>query len=419
MAAETKITCPNCGTEIDVNDVISHQLEAQFKHQYESKLQEERKKFDAESEKIAEERLALDKLKKEQEKLVEEKVNNQLRQEKTALEATLKAKLAEELAAQMNTIQEELKEKTEKVKLLNQAKADLEKLKREKEELKDALELENQEKLTQLISEEKEKIRKSEKERSELAIKELQKQLEDQRKLTEEMQRKQEQGSMQLQGEVQELGIEEYLSNTFPFDEIIEIKKGERGADCLQIVNTRTQSNCGTIYYESKRTKEFSKTWIEKFKGDIREKGAHVGVLVTEVYPKSMDRMGLYEGIWICSYDEFKGLSMVLRESIIQLSNAVATQENKGDKMVMLYDYLTSNDFKLQIEAIVEGFTELQIGLLSEKKAMNAIWKKRELQIEKVILNTTFMYQSVRGIAGSAVQPIKSLELPSEDAEEV
>ena len=143
------------------------------------------------------------------------------------------------------------------------------------------------------LTEEKEKIRKVEQERNEMVLMELRKQLEDQKRLTEEMKRKQEQGSTQLQGEVQELGIEEFLSGAFPFDEIIEIKKGERGADCLQVVHTREKSNCGTIYYESKRTKEFSNAWIEKFKADIRLKGANIGVLVSEVYPKGMDRMGL------------------------------------------------------------------------------------------------------------------------------
>jgi hypothetical protein len=311
-------------------------------------------------------------------------------------------------------MQNELQEKTEQVKELNRAKAEIEKIKREKDELKESIEAEAQQKLNVQLTEEKEKIRKVEQERNEMVLMELRKQLEDQKRLTEEMKRKQEQGSTQLQGEVQELGIEEFLSGAFPLDEIIEIKKGERGADCLQVVHTREKSNCGTIYYESKRTKEFSNAWIEKFKADIRLKGANIGVLVSEVYPKGMDRMGLLEGIWICSYDEFKGLTLVLRESIIQLSNAVASQENKGDKMVMLYDFLTSNEFKMQVEAIVEGFTQMQMDLMSEKRALEAQWKKREKQIEKVLLNTTHMYQSVRGIAGAAIQPIQSLELPGE-----
>ncbi|HDY75754.1 MAG TPA: DUF2130 domain-containing protein, partial [Candidatus Marinimicrobia bacterium] len=238
---------------------------------------------------------------------------------------------------------------------------------------------------------------------------------EDQKKLTEEMKRKQEQGSMQMQGEVQELAIEEWLATQFPLDVIEEIKKGARGADCIQTVHTRNRQNCGTIYYESKRTKDFQPGWIEKFKNDIRDKGADIGVLVTEAMPSDMDRMGMREGIWICSYEEFKGLCVVLRESIIQLSNAVVSQENKGDKMTMLYDYLTSNEFRLQIEGIVEGFTQMKSDLETEKRSIMGHWKKREKQIEKVVLNTNFMYNSIKGIAGNAVQTVKALEIPDVD----
>jgi hypothetical protein len=243
----------------------------------------------------------------------------------------------------------------------------------------------------------------------------MQKQLEDQKKLTEEMKRKQEQGSMQLQGEVQELAIEEWLASKFPLDTIEEIKKGARGGDCIQIVHSRTEQNCGTIYYESKRTKDFQPSWIEKFKADIRDKGANIGVLVTEVMPSDMDRMGLKDGIWICNYEEFKGLCAVLRESILQVNNAVITQENKGDKMDLLYDYLTSSTFRMQIEAIVEGFTQMKSDLDSEKRSMQRIWKQREKQIEKVVTNTIDMYGSVKGIAGNAIQSVKALELPEGD----
>jgi hypothetical protein len=219
---------------------------------------------------------------------------------------------------------------------------------------------------------------------------------------------------MQLQGEVQELAIEEWLFAQFPLDTIEEIKKGARGGDCVQTVNTRTRQNCGTIYYESKRTKDFQPSWIEKFKTDIREKGANIGVLVTDAMPAGMDRMGLKEGIWICNYEEFKGLCKVLRESIVQLDTALSSQENKGDKMSLLYDFLTSNTFKLQIEAIVEGFTQMQSDLESEKRAMQRIWKSREKQIEKVINNTIDFYGSVKGIAGNAIGEIKALELPAD-----
>lgn len=220
---------------------------------------------------------------------------------------------------------------------------------------------------------------------------------------------------MQLQGEVQELAIEEWLASHFPLDTIEEIRKGVRGGDCIQTVHTRNQQNCGTIYYESKRTKDFQPSWIEKFKADIRDKGANVGVLVTEVMPSDMERMGLKDGIWICTFDEFKGLCTVLRESIIQLSTALVSQENRGDKMHLLYDFLTSNTFRMQVEAIVEGFSQMKADLESEKRSMQRIWKQREKQIEKVITNTIDMYGSIKGIAGNAVQDVKALELPGAD----
>jgi hypothetical protein len=271
--------------------------------------------------------------------------------------------------------------------------------------------------MTEQLILEKDKIRKAEEEKNELKFKELQKQLEDQKRLTEEMKRKQEQGSMQMQGEVQELAIEEWIAAQFPLDTIEEIKKGARGGDCIQIVNTRSVQNCGKIYYESKRTKDFQPSWIEKFKADMRVKSADIGVLVTEAMPSDMERMGFRNGVWICTYEEFKGLCGVLRESIIQVNNALSSQENKGDKMHMLYEYLTSNNFRMQVEAIVEGFTAMKDGLESEKRAMNRIWKEREKQIEKVIINTIDMHASIRGIAGNAIQSVKALELPGESEE--
>jgi len=241
---------------------------------------------------------------------------------------------------------------------------------------------------------------------------ELQKQLDDQKVLVEEMRRKGAQVSMQLQGEVQEVAIEEYLLGTFPMDEIEEIKKGARGADCLQIVNTRAQKRCGTIYYESKRTKDFKKEWIEKFKVDMRLKGATFGVLVTEVMPKNMLRFGLMEGIWICTFEDFKGLSLVLRETVIKLSEVQLAQENKGEKVTILYDYLAGNEFRSHVEAIVESFVQMQTDLDAEKRALNGIWNKRQKQIEKVSMNTINMHSSIKGIVGNSILSIKALELP-------
>jgi len=415
MKNESQIHCPNCGVSIDVQDILSHQLEEEIKKKYQNQLLGEKQKIEELEQKFKSEIDAFEEKKKHENTLFQERLSKQLKEEKQRLEEMLKIKLKEEQAEQYEALQKELNEKSEQIKELNRTKAEIERLKREKEELKEKTEAESQLKLNELLHVEKEKIKRLEEEKNELKFKELMKQLEDQKKLTEEMKRKQEQGSMQLQGEILELAIEEWLVSQFPLDSIEEIKKGARGGDCIQTVNTRSRQNCGTIYYESKRTKEFSANWIEKFKADMRDKGADIGVIVTEAMPNDMDRMGLKDGIWICNYEEFKGLCHVLRESIIQLSTAISSQENKGDKMHMLYDYLTSNTFRMQVEAIVEGFSSLKSALDSEKRAMHRIWKEREKQIDKVMYNTIEMYGGIKGIAGNAVQAVKALDMPGED----
>ncbi|NOQ34381.1 MAG: DUF2130 domain-containing protein [Methylococcaceae bacterium] len=353
--------------------------------------------------------------KEEQKETIEaesqQRFNERLKQEQHTLREKITAEKQSEISGQLNSLQEELQLKSEQLKDLNKTKADLMRVEREKDELRDQVGLEKEKEFSEQLKNERLKIQRQVDESAELKLKELQKQLDEQKGLAEEMKRKAEQGSTQSQGEIQELAIEEWLESNFPLDSIEEIKKGARGADCLQIVHTRSRQNCGTIYYESKRTKDFQAGWIEKFKNDIREKNATLGVLVTEAMPTDMPRMGQKEGVWICSFEEFKGLSPVLRETVIKLADAHASQENKGDKMEMLYTYLTGNEFKLQVEGIVEGFTQMQSDLESEKRSMARIWKQREKQLQKVLLNTTHMYGSVKGIAGTAVASVALLEL--------
>lgn len=407
----TQITCPECNAQIDVNDILKHQLEDAIRKEFLAKEVISRKHFEEKEAKLIKDKEAFELQKQLDADHFQEMLNKKIKEGLSAEEVKLKLKLQEENADQFDILNKELNEKSEKLKELNKSKAEIEKLKREKDELKDSLSAQLQAELNITLSLEKDKIKKASDEANELKIKEYEKQLADQKKLMEEMKRKHEQGSMQLQGEVQELAIEEWLQSQYPLDTISEIKKGANGADCAQIVNTRSIQNCGTIYYESKRTKNFSSLWIEKFKNDIRDKNANIGVLVTEVLPSDMERMGLKDGVWICTYEEFKGLSAVLRESIINISNTLVSQENKGDKMVMLYDFLTSNEFRLQVEGIVEGFTQMQIDLVSEKNATKRLWKKREKQIDKVINNTLNMHGAIKGIAGTAIQDIKLLEL--------
>ncbi len=414
MADQTSIKCPKCGTSIDVNDILKHQLEDSIRIEFQEKSKKDAEELSAVKTQLDKEKADFETKKKHENELFIERLEKETKAAEKEITAKLKAKLEEESKDRVAEMEKELAEKSTKLRDLSKMEGEIAKLQREKLEMKDAIEAAAQKQLNETLTVEREKIRKQEDDKNELKFAALQKQLEDQKKLTEEMKRKQEQGSMQMQGEVMELAIEDWLASQFPLDTIDEIKKGANGADCLQIVNTRELQNCGSIYYESKRTKAFQPAWIEKFKNDIRVKKANLGVLVTEVLPNGMDRMGMKDGVWICTFDEFKGLSAVLRQTLIQVSQAVQSQENKGDKMAMLYDFLTSTEFRLQIEGIVEGFTQMQNDLISEKNAMKRIWNQREKQIEKVINNTTGMYGSIRGIAGNAVQTIKALELDNE-----
>ena len=411
MEKEIQIKCPHCGGPVDVSTALYSTLQAELENKYKAEVLAEKKKFDAQQQVLQQTRQELEAEKTSLDEKINEAVRMKMKVEKETFEKTLRDRITEEESEKWKTLQDELNEKSEKLKELNQTRAEVERLKRLSLEMKESMQAEAEKALNEKLTEEREKIRRSEQEKNELLIREYQVKLEEQKKLTEEMKRRQEQGSTQLQGEVQELAIEEWLSNNYPLDVIEEIRKGQTGGDCIQHVNTRTMKNCGKIYYESKRAKNFAGDWIEKFKTDMRAKGINIGILVTQVMPRDMDRMGLKDGVWICNYEEFKGLSAALRQSVIMISEVAASQENKGDKMHMLYDFLTSPEFKANIEAIVEGFTQMRNDLSKERTAMEKIWKTREKQIEKVLLNTTHMYGSIKGIAGAAIGTVKALEL--------
>jgi hypothetical protein len=419
------IECPNCKTVIDVNEILYKKLSEELSKKH---LEEEKKL----KEEIASKEKALSKTLmniEEKEKSIKDRESKfseslevatkvKLKEQTEALKSKLKQQLEEEQQESMALMKKELEEKSIQVKELNKSRVEIEQLKREKDEITSKVKADAQIEISKKIQEERAKIEKSSRWESELKLKEKEEQL---KQLKEQLQiahRKAEQGSMQLQGEAQELALEEYLSNRFKLDNIEEIAKGVRGADCLQTIHTRDSQNCGKIYYESKRTKDFQKQWIEKFKIDIREKGADIGVLVTQALPKDQERMSLIDGIWICTYDEFKSLCVVLRESLVKIDKANRSQENKTDKMSLLYGFLTSNEFSMQVEAIVEGFSTMKSDLDKEKRAMAKIWKQREKQLDKVLDNTVNMYGSIKGIAGNAIVHVEALELPYEDEEE-
>lgn len=414
MSNEQQIYCPQCGTIINVNEMIYHKIEKEFK-QESLKKEEEIKQKEALLQKKEEE------VKKQKANFVQEVKNTaeaRIKEEIPKIEQALKTKVSKEYLSSIEMLKQELEDKKTQVAELNQAKLEIEKLKNENTALADKIKTEVEIEFYKKLSEERMKIMSEADKKNEFKLKEQEKQLDDLKKQLQEAQRKAELTSQQLQGEVQELAIEDYLKNKYPFDTIEEVKKGVRGGDCIQIVNTREMFNCGKIYYESKRAKEFQSGWIEKFKTDMRNAEIEVGVIVTETLPKELERFGLLDGVWVCTYEEFKGLSAVLRESIININLVKKTEENKNDKISLLYEYLTSPKFKMQIEAIVEGFSTMQEDLNKEKRAMQKIWKQREVQIDKVITSTINMYGSLRGIAGNSIGEIEALELKPNDVEE-
>ncbi len=382
MKTNFEISCPCCGEKINVNDVLKDQL----LNDLQINLKNEKESFVKNH---------VSKIEKENKKFIEQI------KEKAELDI-------EQLNSQLNR-------KSQKIKELSGAQAEVIRLKKEFEEKEELAELGVQKKIQEALEKESERLVSLAGQKSEFEIKTLQKQLEDQVELTNEMKRKQDQGSVQLQGEAGELVVEEWLKNKFKLDDIIEIKKGENGADCLQKINTREKFNCGSIYYESKRTKTFQNSWIEKFKEDIREKGADVGVLVTKTMPSGADKICKIKGVLVCGFNEFKIIAPILRDSLIQLNSTLSAGENKADKMNLLYSFLTSNEFKLQIEGIVEGITEMQEDLIREKNTHKKLWKQREKQFEKVVTNTINMYGSIKGIAGKNIPEINTFK-PSDNA---
>lgn len=250
----------------------------------------------------------------------------------------------------------------------------------------------------------------------EMKMKEKDIQMESLKKTIDDLKRKSEQGSMQLQGEAQELLLEQVLRERFPGDVIEEIGKGAEGADCIHQVRNGSGKECGKIIYESKRTKAWNNGWVDKLKSDMRNRNADIAILVTQTFPKDMERFGEKDGIWICNFNEVIGLAHVIRQGIIRVYEAQKMEENKGEKMQLLYNYLTGNEFRGHVEAIAEGFMSLKSGITRERVQMEKIWKEREKQLEKVLLNTVGLYGSVRGIAGASLGEIPALDGESEQA---
>lgn len=406
MSNNSTIKCPQCHHEFPIGNALAQEIENDIRQKYLKRYNEDKNKLEAEKQQLAKEAEQLKTLSENQDQILADK----LKQAKIQLEQEAIKKAAGEIQAQMEMLNKELTDKTLKLRESQQKELDLMVKEKQILEREQTLKLDMEKQMLEKSKEIEDRAKKLEGEKFDLKIKELEKKLADQVELAETMRRKAEQGSMQLQGEVQELALEDLLRGTFPFDQIEEVAKGVKGADCVQHVKNNLAQACGKIIYESKRTKAFTNEWIEKLKADMRAQQADIAVIVTEVLPRDMDAFGFKDGVWICRFSEVKALAFLLRDSLLKIHTALVSQENKGDKMQMLYNYLTGNEFRQNIEAVVEGFVSLKEGIGKERLQMEKIWKEREKQLEKVLHNTVQFYGSIKGIAGNAVGDIRLLE---------
>mgnify|MGYP003556018393 FL=1 len=418
----TDIKCPNCGHQFPMEDAVSEE----YKKELREKMTGYIKKKDEELLKKQEEFLRKEQMLLQQAQQKEAEYAGKLADEKVKIQKSLEENIRKSISAdfenQVNLLQQSNKDN--EIKLQEARGKQLEYLKKEQELKNKEQEMEIHIQQTLLKERQKigEEIRKLEEQRTntreteyQLRMKEMEKQLEDQKKLVDEMKRKAEQGSMQMQGEVQELLLEDLLRGSFPFDMITEVGKGVRGADCIQTIRNQFGQECGKIVYESKRAQHFANDWIEKLKAEMRTQGADVAVIVTQAMPKDMEQFGEKNGVWICSFAEVRALAHILRDGIIKIYNASRSQENKGDKMHLLYDYLTGQEFAEQWKAIREGFLSMRMSIQKERDAMEKLWKAREKHLEKVLLNAAHIRGSIEGIAGQDSIDLNLLEDDDKD----
>ena len=438
------IKCPQCGTEIEVGEVLARQVtmdvEARLRQEAETKLKQAVASAQAQERDAV--RLQLKDMESrlsEKDKAVQAAEAKELallarQRELATREKQLDQDVEKRLAVREQELTKQIQEETTRASLqqlealqqalqskdaaMDEARARELALLKEKSVLEDKrkdMELDYQRKLTGERQQlEKQLIEKYAGE-ADLKLKERDKQIEDLRKSLAEAKRKSEQGSMETQGEALELDLEANLNSHFPHDGISPVPKGIRGADVIQTVHNESMVDCGSIIWETKNTKAWNSAWIDKLKDDQRSIGANLAVLVSTELPEGIKTFGHVDGVWVVSVASYIPLAMTLRQQLVQVTFARSASEGKSEKMEMVYEYLSGDAFRHKVEAIVETFVGMQEQLNKEKRAYARLWKEREKQIERIIENTAGMYGDVRGLIGSAVPEIKALSLEGDE----
>jgi hypothetical protein len=412
---EPTITCPSCSTEIKLTESLAAPLLQATRKELEAKIAAKDSEV-AKREKVLK---AQQKAVEEARAAIDEQVAIKLKSERTAIAAdeARKAKLAvsddiEAKAKEMAELQQVLTDKNEKLAEAQKAQAELLKKERELDDAKRELDLTVEKRVSESVENVRQKAKVEAEESMGMRVAEKEKTITDMQKQIEDLKRKAEQGSQQLQGEVLELALESMLRAKFPMDSIEPVGKGEFGGDVLQRVVNPFGQSCGSILWEFKRTKNWSDGWLTKLRGDQRAAKAELAIIVSNALPKGVETFDLVDGVWVTEPRCIVPLVVALRQSLMEVSNARKARDGQETKMELVYDYLTGPKFRHRVEAVVEKFADLQDDLNREKKFMMKQWSKREMQILGVIESTVGMVGDLQGIAGNAIQKIDGLDLP-------
>ncbi len=379
----SKIICPNCGESISIDDVLSHQFEAKYKQEFIKKEVEIKKVF-------------------------EEKTKKEIAEQSSKYKEQIKEEVEKESILERKHLEDQL---SDKERLLTEARKNEIALIKEKQKLKDDKDTFEIDKERQLAAERQkieEEASKKATDVKQAEIDQLNKKLSDATKAKDELARKLEQGSQQTQGEVQEIILEELLRFEFIHDDISPVPKGVTGADIIQTVKTKTGVECGTIIWESKKTKTWSEGWIQKLKDDQRTIKADIAVIVSSVLPEGINGISFRDGVWICNIKFAVSIAIALRQSLEAVSREKGMSIGKNEKVELLYSYLTGTEFRQRIETIVETFSSMKLALDKEKLYFEKSWAEKEKQMQKVIKNTVGIYGDLSGVV--QLPKIESLE---------
>lgn len=419
---EPTITCPSCKTEIKLNESLAGPLIEATKKDFEKRLAQKDADFANRETTLRAQEEALAKAKEHQDSQIAEKLK--VERTKIAEEEAKKAKLTmandfDQKAKELIELQEVLKQRNEKLAEAQKAQADLIRKQRELDDAKRELELTVEKRVQEGLTATRDQAKKEAEEALKFKVMEKEQTILAMQKKIEELNRRAEQGSQQLQGEVQELELEALLTAKFPFDQIVPVPKGEFGGDVIQRVVSPVGQSSGTILWESKRTKNWSDGWLIKLREDQRAAKAEISVIVSQTLPKDVESFAFIEGVWIIHPKVTLPVAFMLRHTLIEVGLARQSSEGQQTKMEMVYQYLMGPRFRQRVQAIVEGFSTMQEDLDKERKVILKQWAKRDEQIERVMQATVGMYGDLQGIAGKSLQEIEGLELQALEAPKV